>query len=74
MAQKKHTINVDKMRQEIQDSLGKKVSKLDLKDMLCVSRTTLEVWGKKAPDVVTSLMKYNEITGLPIESIIKEVD
>lgn len=74
MAQKKHTINVDKMRQEIQDSLGKKVSKNDLKDMLGVSRATFDVWDKKAPDVVSSLMKYNEITGLPIESIIKEVD
>jgi hypothetical protein len=74
MAQKKHAINVDKMRQEIQDSLGKKVSKKDLRELLGVSAPTLDSWDKKAPDVVTSLMKYTEITKLPIETIIKEVD
>lgn len=74
MAQKKHAINVDKMRQEIQDSLGKKVSKKDLRELLGVSAPTLDSWDKKAPDVVTSLMKYTEITGLPIETIIKEVE
>lgn len=74
MAQKKHAINVEKMRFEIQKKLDKQISKKDLSEILNVSRATLDVLDKKAPNVITSLMKYVEITGLPIETIIKEVD
>ena len=74
MAQKKHAINVEKMRFEIQKKLDKQISKKDLSEILNVSRATLDVLDKKAPNVITSLMKYVEITGLPIETIIKEVE
>jgi hypothetical protein len=74
MAQKKHAINVEKMRFEIQKKLDKQISKKDLSEILNVSRATLDVWDKKAPDIISSLTEYTKITGLPIETIIKEVE
>jgi len=69
----KFSIDVEKIRGRISEAKNEKITKGDLKDLLGVSHVTLINWENVAPNVVFVLKKASELTGLPMEELIKEI-
>ncbi|AIX11897.1 hypothetical protein [Flavobacterium phage FCOV-F14] len=70
--QMEYSIDVNKMRMDIQNVKQKNVSVKEMCGMFNMSDAGLRLLEQKAPKVVSVLMTYHQITGKPITDVIKE--
>ena len=73
MAKKNYVINVSKMARKLGQATDQKGTESELCEFMELTQPTVTKWKKKAPNIIQSLMRYSEVTGESIESIIEEI-